>query len=131
MDTRLMECGRTLPSGALVYGYLRMAEPDETEIARLRLSLGTYCKEHGYQLVTVFCDRDVEDTELTRPGFAGLVDAVSAGGGEEVIVLVPSRSHLSSEDLLRQNLERSIRLTGARLVALGDITGDLPGRQTC
>ena len=131
MRTRPTEHETTPARQALAYGYVRMAEPDETEISRLRLDLGKYCQRQGYRLVTVFCDRDVRATALARPALAGLVDAASAANGEQVVVIVPRHEHLSTDDQLRASLERSIRLTGATLIVTDGINGHASGRRVC
>jgi hypothetical protein len=52
----------------LACGYLWMTQPDEAEISRLRQALGTYCQQHGYRLVMIFCDRDIRATDLVLQG---------------------------------------------------------------
>jgi hypothetical protein len=83
MCIQLREQNASPKPGFLAFGYLRMAETDGAEICRLRLALGKYCQRQGYRLVTVFCDRDVRDTELARPGFTGVVDAASSAETEQ------------------------------------------------
>lgn len=131
MSTRLKEHQPAQKPQPLAYGYLRMADPNEAEIAELRQALGYYCQQHGYRLVTVFCDRDVRATELARPGFTSLADATSATDAEQVVVLVPTPAHLSTDDALRASLEHSIRTTGAKLVITNEVNGHAPGRRAC
>ncbi|MFD2415721.1 recombinase family protein [Amycolatopsis pigmentata] len=127
MSIRLTEQETKGPKpGSVAYGYLRMAEPDEAEISRLRSRLGTYCQQRGYRLVTVFCDREVQHTELARAGFTGLFDAVSADESGSVVVLVPEKEHLSRDELVRKSLEQSIRVAGGQLVTTDEINGHKP-----
>lgn len=133
MATQITDHDKTSKSQPFAYGYLRMAEPDEAEIARLRQALGAYCHQHGYRLVTIFCDRDIRATEHARPGFTGLLDAASAVVAEQIVVLVPDYKHLSTDDLLREGLERAIRRTGAELLIMNGVNGRQHerGRRAC
>lgn len=75
----------------LVFGYIRMEEPGEAEIARLRAELASFCLGHGFHLGGVFCDRGVAEDAIARVGFAGALDALRVP--ESYALLVPSREH--------------------------------------
>jgi hypothetical protein len=106
--------GPTAPS--LVFGYVRMEEPDEVEIARLRAELASFCLGHGFYLGGVFCDRGVSDDVFARVGFAGALDALRVP--ESYALLVPSRVHLSRLDVVVHALVRMVNRTGCRVLAL-------------
>jgi hypothetical protein len=100
----------------LVFGYLRMEEPDESEIARLRNELASFCLGQGFHLGGVFCDRGVAEDAIARVGFAGALDALRVP--ESYALLVPSREHLSGLELVERALVRMVNRTGCWVLAL-------------
>ncbi|TDP94029.1 recombinase family protein [Labedaea rhizosphaerae] len=108
------------PSGSvtprLVFGYIRMEEPDEIEIAKLRDELARFCLGHGFHLGGVFCDRGVAEDAIARVGFAGALDALRVP--ESYALLVPGREHLSGLELVERALVRMVNRTGCRVLAL-------------
>jgi hypothetical protein len=104
----------------LVFGYVRMEEPDEAEIARLRDELGRFCLGQGFHLGGVFCDRGVAEDAIARVGFAGALDALRVP--ESYALLVPSREHLSTVELVERALVRMVNRTGCRVLALPSST---------
>lgn len=102
----------------LVYGYIRVDSPDETQIAALRKTIGEYCREHDYRLVTICCDRGSDGSEIARPGFTAALDALALPTSHAL--LVPTLEHLSPDRIIRQGLHRQIKRTGAKLLTLTD-----------
>lgn len=100
----------------LVFGYLRMEEPDEMKIAALRAGLASFCRGHGFHLGGVFCDRGVAEDAIARVGFTGALDALRVP--ECYALLVPSREHLSRLDIVKHALVRMVNRTGCRVLAL-------------
>lgn len=100
----------------LVFGYIRMEEPDEARIAKLREELTVFCLGQGLHLGGVFCDRGVPEDVVTRVGFTGALDALSVP--ECFALLVPSRAHLSTVELVEQRLVRMVNRLGCRVLSL-------------
>jgi hypothetical protein len=105
----------------LVFGYLRLEEPDEAEIAQLRAELASFCLGQGFHLGGVFCDRGVRADVTSRVGFAGALEALQMP--ESFALLVPSREHLSTVELVEQALVRKVNRTGCRVLALPATSG--------
>ena len=97
----------------LVHGYIRMEEPDETEIALLCKDIGSYCSLRGYRLDSIFIDRGVSDDVFARMGFLDLLDAVRLTHAHGVVV--PGLDHLSSEAFILDALQRMVAEAGAAL----------------
>lgn len=106
--------GSTTPH--LVFGYLRVEEPDETEIAKLRDELASFCLGQGLRLGGVFCDRGIPGDVVARVGFAGALDALRVP--DCFALLVPSREHLSAVELVEQTLVRMVNRAGCRVLSL-------------
>lgn len=100
----------------LVYGYIRVEEPDEIEIALLRMEMAAYCEAHGYRLANVCCDRGSDGTESDRVGLTAALDALTLPSSYGL--LVPALAHLSTDDVVRDGLVRLARRTGAKLLVL-------------
>ncbi len=86
-------------------------------IANLRRRIGLHCREQGYRLVTIFCDRGFDTADMARPGFAGLLDALWPSSGH-VTVFVRDLGHLSSDPLIREAMQRALKRQGAVAVEL-------------
>jgi hypothetical protein len=100
----------------MVYGYVRVEEPDEIEIALLRKEMADYCVANNYQLATVCCDRGGDSTEWSRAGFTAALDALALPSTYGL--LVPALGHLSTDPIMRDGLVRLVKRTGARLLVL-------------
>lgn len=98
----------------VVYGYIRMEEPEETEIARLRDELARYCLGHGFHFGGVFCDRGVGGEVVARAGFTAALDAL--GLPDSFALLVPTREHLSPLAPVELCLQRLVARTGSRII---------------
>lgn len=117
--TSLVETGDFGPrlERPVAFGYVSMLEPDEEEIANLRRRIGVHCRKRGFHLATVFCDRGFEPTDMARPGFAGLLDAVWPSSGN-ASVFVPDHEHLSDDPLIREAMEEALKRQGVVAVEL-------------
>lgn len=71
----------------VVYGYIHQPRLDAVALAADRKEITHYCAVRGYQLVTIFCDRLADDEALLRPGFFGLLDALSLPDSYGVVVV--------------------------------------------
>lgn len=100
----------------LVYGYIRVEEPDEIEIALLRKEMGEYCQVNALRLASVCCDRGSDGTDLSRPGFTAALDALALPTSHAL--LVPALGHLSPDGVVREGLMRLVRRTGATLLVM-------------
>jgi resolvase-like protein len=98
----------------IVYGYIRSETASEIHIAAERHEIAHFCRVQGYQLVTIFCDRRVPETELKRPGFTGVLDALSLR--EAYGVVVSHLDTLSSRSVVREALLRQIGTTRAQVI---------------
>jgi resolvase-like protein len=108
---------------AAVYGYVRAEDADDRTVAALRQELGRFCKTNGLHLVTVCFDRDSDGSEIARPGFAAVLDALALP--DSVALVVPDLNHLSHAEVVREALVRSVRRTGAKVLVAhqADIDG--------
>jgi DNA invertase Pin-like site-specific DNA recombinase len=104
----------------VLYGYVRVDRDDQERAAALKSDLLSFCRTYGYLLGTVFTDWGVADTAVARPGFSSLLDVCKLVGSYGV--LVPTRSHLSSDDDTLTVLSRQVRRTGVQLIAVDDVT---------
>lgn len=95
-------------------GYLRAEQPDEALITGWREEIASFCAGRGYRLATVYCDRGYDGSEMARPGFAGLLDALAVPACTAAVVLAVD--HLSLDDIVQDTLQRHIRRTGADLL---------------
>jgi resolvase-like protein len=102
----------TTPPSA--YGYLRTEESNEELISTCRMALADFCRAHGRRLVTVFCDRGSDGSEIARPGFAALLDVLALP--EATAVLVPDLDHLSPHEDVRNVLVHMVKRVGAGVV---------------
>ena len=110
--------------GPVVYGYLRMAAPSRARRAALSRALAAYCDQHELVLAAVFTDSG--DDRMRAPGFAGLLDAITATASYGVVM--PTRAHLGSGQAAGQ---RSAAIAGAgmRLMLVHDaLVGAATGR---
>lgn len=107
----------------VAYGYVRADEPNEDEIAALRQEIAAYCRTEDLRLVTVFCDRGYDGSELARPGFSALLDALALP--ESTHLVVPDLYHLSPNDTIRDGLSRQINRTGVTVAVVREPNGAL------
>lgn len=103
----------------VAFGYLRADVPDENEI-RVWREIAQACTAKNYRLATIYCDRGCDGSELARPGFAGLLDALALP--DNAAVVVPDLTHLSTDVGVRHTLQYHVRRTGACLLAVRDTT---------
>lgn len=108
----------------VVYGYIRVIEPDETEIVRQRNALGKFCSRNDYRLGAIFVDRGVSDEVFARTEFTRLLDAARETGAYGVAV--PTLDHLSSDVFVRDALVRMVALTGASMFVVDESNGPQP-----
>ena len=101
--------------GPVVYGYLRMAAPSRARRGALTRALAGYCDQHELVLAAVFTDSG--DDRMRAPGFAGLLDAITATASYGVVM--PTRAHLGFGQAAGQ---RSAAISGAgrRLMLVHD-----------
>jgi DNA invertase Pin-like site-specific DNA recombinase len=97
----------------VAYGYVRVAEPDD-EVAGLRQAIAEHCQANGWRLVTTFCDRGYDGSELARPGFSALLDVLALT--ESTHLVVPELDHLSGDKTVRSGLVRQVGRRGITLV---------------
>lgn len=107
----------------VAYGYVRVAEPDG-EVAGWRQAIAEHCQASGWRLVTTFCDRGYDGSELARPGFAALLDVLALP--ESTHLVVPDLDHLSEDGTVRSGLVRQVERRGITLVVAGRQT-ERPG----
>ncbi|PRY40513.1 recombinase family protein [Umezawaea tangerina] len=103
-------------SRPVVYGYLRLEEPDNDQIAMLCKELSSYCAEAGFLLASVFVDREVPGKQVKRPGFAGVIDVLDLASSHGVVV--PHLDHLSIDNEVLAFLRRLIRRRGSVLLVV-------------
>ncbi|MDQ3403711.1 MAG: recombinase family protein [Actinomycetota bacterium] len=98
------------------YGYIRMENPDEIEIALQHKEIGTFCAAQGPTLGAVFVDRGVQGDVTIRLGFTALVDVLCFPDSSAVVV--PTLTHLSERSGVRRVLTSRIQGTASRLPAV-------------
>jgi hypothetical protein len=106
----------------LVYGYIRMEEPDEAKIAGLRTDLGEFCSTSDYHLDSIFVDLGVSDGVFARTEFTRLLAAARETGAHGVVV--PALSHFPSDTFVQDALVRMVELTGAAVFVVNKPDGD-------
>lgn len=100
----------------VMYGYIRMEEPDEIEIALLRKQMAILAAAHECRLGAVFIDRQVPADAVARMGFTALVDVLSFP--DTFGVVVPTFDDLSTQSGLRNVLKERITSAACKLFAL-------------
>jgi hypothetical protein len=105
------------------FGYVRAEDPADDQIPALRAEIAAFCRAEDLRLVTIFCDRGSDGSELARPGFAGLLDALAVT--RDVRLVIPDSNHLSPYEAVREGLLRQVRRTGARLLVTREVNGKL------
>lgn len=100
----------------VMYGYIRMEEPDEIEIALLRKQMAVVATAHGCWLGAVFIDRLVPADAVSRIGFTALVDVLTFP--DTFGVVVPTLDDLSTQSGLRKVLTARITSTACKLFAI-------------
>lgn len=90
------------PERPLVYGYLCVEEPDETQIAAWSREIAAFCTASGYRLGSIFIDRGISIGSFARGGFVELLAALRLP--ESFGVVVPSLAQLSTETFVQQAL---------------------------
>lgn len=107
----------------VAFGYLRADDPHDAEIAGLRTEIAGYCRAEDLRLVTTFSDLGWDGSQLARPGFAGLLDALTVSTDARLVT--PDLGHLSPSCVIREGLLRQVRRTGARLIVTREVNGKL------
>jgi hypothetical protein len=97
--------------GLVVYGYLLMTAASLARRAALTRALAGYCEQHELVLAAVFTDSSSDGPRA--PGFAGLLDAISARASYGLVM--PTRAHLGPRPAAGQRLA-AITATGRRLM---------------
>jgi DNA invertase Pin-like site-specific DNA recombinase len=96
---------------SVAYGYVRLTDVNKAKLQRLRRDIAVYCEREGLALAVVFADVGVRHTELVRPGWTALMDAVRSGRGRTVVVL--TLDHLSRDPTLREDMRAQLGGAGA------------------
>lgn len=100
----------------LVYGYICMEEPNETQLAVWCKDIAGFCATWRYQLGATFIDRGVPDSSFARSGFIELLAALRRP--EAFAVVVPTLDQLSTDTFTQNTLVEMVQLTdGVVLVA--------------
>jgi hypothetical protein len=109
-----------VPAGKplLVYGYVRSPEPEPAYANACAQVLDSWATAAGWELGAVFRDVGVGSSQLTRPGFTGLVDVLRLPDAATAIVL--ENRHLSRRLDGVKRLRAAIRQTGSSLRVLAD-----------
>ena len=102
----------------LVYGYVRSPEPEPTYANACAQVLDWWATAAGWELGAVFRDVGVCSSQLTRPGFTGLLDALRLS--DAAMAIVVEKRHLSRQPDGVKRLRASIRQTGSGLRILAD-----------
>ena len=85
---------------------------------RLRRQMDAYCAREGLALELVFADSGIGDTELVRPGWTALLDALRRTGGP--LVVLPTMDHLSRDPVLRAELRTQLSEAGATVTMMSN-----------
>jgi hypothetical protein len=101
--------------GPVVYGCHHMTAPSRGRRAALTRALAGYCDQHELVLAAVFTDSGGDS--MPAPGFAGLLDAITATASYGVVM--PTRSHLGTGQAAGQR-SAAITGTGRRLMLVHD-----------
>lgn len=105
------------------FGYVRAEDPADDDVPALRAEIAAFCRTEDLRLVTIFCDRGSDGSELARPGFAGLLDALAVTAHARLVTA--DLNHLSPFEAIREGLLRQVRRTGARLLVTREVNGKL------
>jgi hypothetical protein len=112
------------PERPLVYGYLCVEEPDETQIAAWSREIAAFCTASGYRLGSIFIDRGISIGSFARGGFVELLAALRLP--EAFGVVVPSLAQLSTETFVQQALVHMVQLTNSQLLVSTRTNGSNP-----
>jgi DNA invertase Pin-like site-specific DNA recombinase len=93
------------------------------ELAGLRQQIAAFCRAEAFLLVTTFCDVGYDGSEMARPGFAALLDALSLPRSTRLVV--PDLRHLSTDAAVREGLLRQVRRTGVSVLVAHEVNGRL------
>jgi len=93
----------------LVFGYLCMEQPDETQLAVWCKDIAEFCTTWRYHLVTTFIDRGVPDSSFARSGFIELLAALRRP--EVFAVVVPTLDQLSTDTFTQNTLVEMVQFT--------------------
>ncbi len=102
--------------GPTVYGYVRVETVDHSAITVLRQEVRRFCQAEGLRLMTVCCDPSCDGSSTVRPGLVAVLDALALP--ETFALVVPDLDHLSRDDVIRKDLVRSVRRTGAKVLTI-------------
>ncbi len=99
-----------------VFGYLRSTDVEPAKLVILEGELALHAGDHALELLAVYIDMPCTGLLAQRDGFSLLMNALWRNDGAGV--LIPARSHLSWLTPAREQWERRIADTGARLHVL-------------
>jgi len=102
----------------LVYGYIRTPEPEPDYADACGDLLRAWAATRGWELGAVFRDLGTGSSQLVRPGFTGLLDALRLEGS--ALALVVETRQLSRKPEGVKHLTAAIRQTGSSLRVLAD-----------
>jgi len=102
----------------LVYGYVRSPEPEPAYANACAQVLDWWATAAGWELGAVFRDVGVCSSQLTRPGFTGLLDALRLP--DAAMAIVVEKRHLSRRTDGVKRIRAAIRQTGSGLRILAD-----------
>jgi hypothetical protein len=107
----------------LVYGYLCVEEPDETQVAGWCEKVAAFCTASGYRLGSIFIDRGIS-TGFARDGLIELLATLRQP--EAYAAVVPSLAHLSTDTFLQQVLVHMVQATSSQLLVSTVANGSGP-----
>ena len=93
----------------LVFGYICMEEPDESQLAVWCKEIARFCATWRYQLGSTFIDRGVPTSSFARSGFIELLTALRRP--ETFAVVVPTLDQLSTDTFTQNTLVQMVQLT--------------------
>jgi hypothetical protein len=102
----------------LVYGYVRSPGPEPTYANSCAQVLDWWATAAGWELGAVFRDVGVCSSQLTRPGFTGLLDALLLP--DAAMAIVVEKRQLSRKPDGLKRLRATIHQTGSGLRILAD-----------
>jgi hypothetical protein len=93
----------------LVFGYICMEEPDETQLAVWCKDIVRFCTTWRYQLGSTFIDRGAPESSFARSGFIELLAALRRP--EAFAVVVPTLDQLSTDTFTQNTLVEMVQFT--------------------
>lgn len=105
----------------LVYGYVCMEEPDETQLTAWCKDIARFCTTWRYQLGSMFIDRGVPRTSFARSAFIELLTALRRP--ETFAVVVPTLDQLSADTFTQNTLVEMVQLTDSVVLVANRTNG--------